>query len=224
MLKRLSSPLNTLTIFIGTLFLVNLLIFITNLPLLFSLLFIPKVGENIIPVVLSGALLGPAIAGGISVIWRYMNTGEYNVWQRFWQGYKRNFWQSLLISGAICLFAAILIYNLRMILAFQSMVGLFYPTLIFLMLLPTFFFQAILLSSRFEMTNRHILLNTLFFMLQNRKSTLKNFLTIILFFACAYLTGWKILFLLLFSLPIYLVLINVQRTLKTLEKQQGFEF
>lgn len=224
MLKRLSSPLNTLTIFIGTLFLVNLLIFMTNLPLLFSLLFIPKVGENLIPVVLSGALLGPAVAGGISVIWRYMNTGEYNVWQRFWQGYKRNFWQSLLISSALCLFAAILIYNLRMMFVFQSMVGLFYPTFIFLMFLPTFFFQAILLSSRFEMTNRHILLNTLFFMLQNRQSTLKNFVTIILFFVCAYLTNWKILFLLLFSLPIYLVLLNVRRTLKSLEKQQGFEF
>lgn len=224
MLKRLSSPLNTVTIFIGTLFLVNLLIFMTNLPLLFSLLFIPKVGENLIPIVLSGALLGPSIAGGISVIWRYMNTGEYSVWQRFWLGYKRNFWQSLVISSALCVFSAILIYNLRMILIFQSMVSLFYPILIFLMFLPTLFFQAILLSSRFEMTNRYILLNTLFFLLQNYKSTLKNCVTIILFFGCVYLTSWKVLLLLLFSLPIYLVLMNVRHTLKSLEKQQGFEF
>lgn len=224
MIQRLSGPLYKITIFIGTLFLVNTLIILTNLPFIFSLIFIPKEPENIIPIILSAVLMGPAVAGGYSVIWRYMNTGEYEVWQRFWHSYRRNFWQAISISTVLCLSASLLVYNMQIMMVFKQMTFLFYPTIGLLLLLPTLFFLAILLISRFDVSNRSITTNTLFFIIQNPIISLKNGFTLLLFFIFVYLTGWEILYTLLFSLPIYLILLNVRLVLKSIETEKGFKF
>ncbi|MHC5269863.1 DUF624 domain-containing protein [Enterococcus sp. LJL98] len=224
MLQRLSSPLYKGTIFVGTLFLVNCLILLTNVPFVFSLIFIPKASQNLIPIVLSACFMGPSVAAGYSVIWRYMNTGEYEVWQRFWQSYRYNFRQGMGISVILCLIASLLLYNIQTIFVLKQMTLFFYPTLILLFLLPFLFFLAILLISRFDVSNRNVLTNTLFFMIQNPLISLKNGLTLLLFFLLVYLTGWKLFYTLLFSLPIYLILLNVRLVLRSIETEKGFKF
>lgn len=224
MLQRLSGPLYKVTIFIGTLFLVNCLIILTNIPFVFSLLFIPKVGGNLIPVILSAILMGPAVAGAYSVIWRYINTGEYYIWQRFWQGYRSSFWQSISISTILCLVASLLVYNLQTMLALKQMTLFFFPTIALLLLLPALFFLSVLLISRFDVSSRSIVTNTLFFIIQNPLVSLKNGIIFILFFLFVYLTSWKLLYTLLFSLPIYLMLLNVKLVLRSIETEKGFKF
>lgn len=224
MFQRLSGPLYKGTLFIGTLFLVNCLIVLTNLPFVFSLIFIPKERANLIPIVLSAIFMGPAVAGGYSVIWRYLNTGEYNVWARFWQEYRRSFWQSIGITTLLCLIGSLLIYNLQGIFVSQRMTLFFYPTLFLFFLLPGIFFLMILLVSRFEVPTRHLVTNTLFFIIQNPMLSIKNGLTLFIFFVFVYLTGWKVFYTLLFSLPIYLMLLNVRLVLRSIETEKGFKF
>lgn len=224
MISRLSGPLYKITIFFGTLFLVNTLIFLTNIPFVFSLVFIPLKTENLIPIFLTAIPLGPALVGGYAVIWRYMCTGEYSVWQRFWQGYKTNFWQTIGLSALVAIFISLLTYNLQLMMASGRMTLFFYPTLILLGGLIPIFFVACLLISRFEMSGRNIAINTLFFMIQNPLKSLMALLVIVVFYLVVALTAWKVLYLLLFSLPLYLLLINYRELVRLIEIEKGFEY
>lgn len=224
MISRLSGPLYKITIFVGTLFLVNMLIFLTNIPFVFSLVFIPLQTENVIPIILTAIPLGPALVGGYSVIWRYMCTGEYSVWQRFWKGYKTNFWQTLVISTIVALIISLLMYNIQLITATGRMALFFYPTLLLIFILIPIFFVACLLISRFEMSGRSIFINTLFFMIQNPFKSLMTLLIIFVFYVAVAMSAWKVFYLLLFSLPLYLVLINYRELVRAIETEKGFEY
>lgn len=221
MLDRLSQPMNSLTIFIGELFSVNLLIFLVNIPFVFSLLFLPKTPVNLLWIILTGIPLGPAITAALATLTKFMHDRTFTVWRPFWHFYRLGFGQSLLTSTVMCVVSGVLVFNLAGMLANGRMILLFYPTLLVLLLLPLLFANSLLLTSRFNFSNKLLIRNTIAFIASYPKVAISNWAWIVAFYGILIATRWPLLLLLMFSAPLYLVLVNFKKVLAELTSEQG---
>ncbi|WP_071130589.1 YesL family protein [Enterococcus timonensis] len=92
------SNLYTLLTKLGSLFILNLLFLISNLPLFILFLLIPFSLEHILFFFLASLTLGPSITALQATVGRYLREQDWTIWKTYFNDYRQNFRQAFLLG------------------------------------------------------------------------------------------------------------------------------
>lgn len=210
--------------FIMIIFFTNSLFMLSNILLIFSLLFIPIGIENVLVFVILFFHLGPGITAMSYVNRKYMLEKDFRVWRNYWHSYKQNFFISLKSFSITSIVLTVFIFNLVYVksnLNIPQIIVL--PIILFIgLLLALIVCQSVILS-RFNVRTSTLLILTFVTCLKEWSITIKIIGISILFVSGIFILPMSIICTMWFSLYSYLNLYFLQPILVHLEENTVVE-
>lgn len=215
-----STRLVKFTKIIHVLFTSNSLFLLMSSPFVFHLLFIPLTNSTLIWYLLSALTIVPALTALFYVIWKYLKTGELNVFHHFFCSYRSNFKLSFLCGAVNLLIGSVFIFNFFYI-SYQpgyQKLWLVPIVIILVSLVVTGIFQVVILA-RFNVSFKSLIALSWLYLVKYFQIALRNLAIFFGLMLIAPVLPMSVKISLLVSSFTLIVLLNMKKTLITWESE-----
>lgn len=181
--------------------LADVLFVITNLPLVFSLFFIPITGQTALSFVALSVTVFPSLVAMNYAFWLPIEPlSEWNIWRRFWRSYRLNWKLSWVTSLIVTVVFLVLTFDFQYLSANNYSMILRIVLLLGMLFIFTVVLNMATVASRYELPIKHTARNALFLVMKYLPRQISMSLVVIVGLALTKFSNWAILVLLIWGL------------------------
>lgn len=193
-MKKLPTYAIIFSSFVFKFLLLSILMIITNLPLIFSLNFVPTTEDNLMIVITLAVTIFPSLVAVNYALWEPLEKGEeIKLWKRFWKSYKLNWKKSYLYSSFFIGLFLLLVFDFQYVAFYYELQFLKYVVFVAIISLVMVFFMAGSLFSKYNLSFKELLKNSVYLTLSKFNLSVLGIFIVISLFVVTTSTHWGIL-------------------------------